>query len=222
MFSLLIPIDNLHPGCQMNRKNISSFIQVGMAREDKLPKIYEAALKVFAQYGYKRTRVEDVAAELGMTKGNLYLYVKNKRDLYEKAVAFGLLRWQSMVSKAIADSDDTIEQFITMCKKSFTYLARDVALRTILINDPSIFPLSRREDPFYEINRASIDLIRNILVKGMEQGKFREVDVDHVSELLFSIYVMFIIKTYVKSEGKSTQKMFEQGIDIVLQGLVTR
>ena len=193
-----------------------------MAREDKLPKIYEAALKVFAQYGYKRTRVEDVAAELGMTKGNLYLYVKNKRDLYEKAVAFGLLRWQSMVSKSIADIDDVVEQFIVMCKKSFTYLSRDVALRTILINDPSIFPLSRREDPFYEINRASIDLIRNILVKGIEQGKFREVDVDHVSELLFSIYVMFIIKTYVKSEGKSTQKMFEQGIDIVLQGLVTR
>ena len=206
----------------MNRKNICSFIQVGMTREDKLPKIYEAALKVFAQYGYKRTRVEDVAAELGMTKGNLYLYVKNKRDLYEKAVAFGLLRWQSMVSKAIADIDDVVEQFIVMCKKSFTYLSRDVALRTILINDPSIFPLSRREDPFYEINRASIGLIRNILVKGIEQGKFREVDVDHISELLFSIYVMFIIKTYVKSEGKSTQKMFEQGIDIVLQGLVTR
>ena len=193
-----------------------------MAREDKLPKIYEAALKVFAQYGYKRTRVEDVAAELGMTKGNLYLYVENKRDLYEKAVAYGLLRWQSMVSKSIADIDDTIEQFITMCRKSFTYLSRDVALRTILINDPTIFPLSRREDPFYEINHASMDLIKSILVKGIHEGKFREVDVDHTCELLFSIYVMFIIKTYVKSEGKSTQKMFEQGIDIVLRGLVSR
>ena len=193
-----------------------------MAREDKLPKIYDAAMRVFAQYGYKRTRVEDIATELGMTKGNLYLYVENKRDLYEKAVAYGLLHWQSMVSKAIADVDDTVEQFTAMCKKSFTYLSRDVALRTILINDPTIFPLSRREDPFYEINRASIDLLKSILVKGINQGKFREVDVDHVSELLFSIYVMFIIKTYVKSEGKSTAKMFEQGIDIVLQGLLKR
>ena len=193
-----------------------------MAREDKLPKIYEAALKVFAQYGYRRTRVEDIATELGMTKGNLYLYVKNKRDLYEKAVAHGLLRWQSMVSKAIADIDDTVEQFVAMCKKSFTYLSRDVPLRTVLINDPSIFPLSRREDPFYEINRASIAMIRNILVRGMEKGLFREVDVDHASELLFSIYVMFIIKTYVKSEGKSTTKMFDQGIDIVLQGLLKK
>jgi len=193
-----------------------------MAREDKLPQIYEAALRVFAKYGYKRTRVEDVAAELGMTKGNLYLYVENKKDLYEKAVAHGMLRWQSMVSKAIAKIDDTVEQFTVMCKKSFTYLSRDVALRAILINDPSIFPLSRRDDPFYEINRASIALIRNILEQGIKKGKFREVDVDHVSELLFSIYVMFIIKTYVKTEGKSTLKMFEQGIDIILQGLLKR
>jgi len=48
------------------------------------------------------------------------------------------------------------------------------------------------------------------------------VDVDHVCELLFSVYVMFIIKTYVKSEGKSTKKMFEQGLDIVVQGLIKR
>ena len=193
-----------------------------MAREDKLPKIYEAALRVFAQYGYKRTRVEDVAFELGMTKGNLYLYVKNKRDLYEKAVAYGLLRWQSMVRKAIAGIDDTVEQFIAMCKKSFAYLSRDVSLRSILINDPTIFPLSRREDPFYQINRASMDLLKGILVKGIDEGKFRDVDVDHVCELLFSVYVMFIIKTYVKSEGKSTKKMFEQGLDIVVQGLIKR
>ena len=70
-----------------------------MNREEKLATIYEAALRVFARYGYRRTRVEDIADELGMTKGNLYLYVENKRDLYEKAVAHGLSRWQEMVIK---------------------------------------------------------------------------------------------------------------------------
>jgi hypothetical protein len=95
-----------------------------------------------------------------------------------------------------------------------------VSLRAILINDPSIFPLSSKEDPFSEINRASMDMLKGIIVRGIEEGRFRQVDVDHLSELLYSIYVMFIIKTYVKSEGKSTQKMFEQGIDVILNGLL--
>jgi AcrR family transcriptional regulator len=193
-----------------------------MNREEKLATIYEAALRVFARYGYRRTRVEDIADELGMTKGNLYLYVENKRDLYEKAVAHGLSRWQEMVIRAIEKIDDVVEQFLVMCKKSYSYLSRDVSLRTVLVNDPSVFPLSSKEDPFSEINRASTRLLKDVLQKGVRQGKFREVDAEQVSELLYSVYVMFIIKTYVKSEGKSTQKMFEQGLDIILHGLLKK
>jgi AcrR family transcriptional regulator len=196
--------------------------RLAMNREEKLATIYEAALRVFARYGYRRTRVEDIADELGMTKGNLYLYVENKRDLYEKAVAHGLSRWQEMVVKAIEKIEDVVEQFLVMCKKSYSYLSRDVSLRTVLVNDPSVFPLSSKEDPFYEINHASSKLLRDVLRRGVRQGRFREVDVDQVAELLYSVYVMFIIKTYVKSEGKSTQKIFEQGLDIILQGLLKK
>ena len=193
-----------------------------MNREEKLANIFESALRVFARYGYRRTRVEDIADELGMTKGNLYLYARNKRDLYEKAVAHGLLRWQGMVSKSTEKIDDVVEQFVCMCRKSYSYLSRDVSLRTVLINDPSIFPLSSKEDPFYEINHASMQVLKGVLLRGIREGRFREVDVDHLTELLYSIYVMFIIKTYVKSEGKSTQKMFEQGLDIILKGLLRK
>jgi len=193
-----------------------------MDRQEKLNRIFDAALKVFAQYGYKRTRVEDIAAELGMTKGNLYLYAKDKRDLYEKAVSYGLLRWQSKVRDAVSGIEDVREQFATMCKKSFMYLSRDVALRTILINDPAIFPLSPREDRFAAINLASMEMLRTVLKKGMDEKRFRRIDVKYVTDLLYSIYVMFIIKTYIKSEGKSSRKMFEQGLDIILNGLLVR
>jgi AcrR family transcriptional regulator len=193
-----------------------------MDRQEKLNLIYDAALKVFSQYGYKRARVEDIASELGMTKGNLYLYAKDKRELYEKAVSYGLLRWQAKVRDAVSGIEDVKEQFVAMCKKSFMYLSRDVSLRTILINDPSIFPLSPKEDRFAEINRASMDMLKTLLKKGMDQKKFRRIDIKYVTDLLFSIYIMFIIKAYIKSEGKSTRKMFDQGIDIILSGLVSR
>jgi TetR/AcrR family transcriptional regulator len=193
-----------------------------MERLEKLNLIYDAALKVFSQYGYKRARVEDIASELGMTKGNLYLYAKDKRELYEKAVSYGLLRWQAKVRDAVSGIEDVKEQFVAMCKKSFMHLSRDVALRTILINDPSIFPLSPKEDRFAEINRASMDMLRTLLKKGMDEKKFRRIDIKYVTDLLYSIYVMFIIKTYIKSEGKSTRKMFDQGIDLILSGLLNR
>ncbi|MDT8272552.1 MAG: TetR/AcrR family transcriptional regulator [Desulfomonilia bacterium] len=193
-----------------------------MGREEKLTRIYETALKMFAQYGYKRTRVEDIAHDLGMTKGNLYLYVKDKRDLYEKVVTHGLLHWQNQVFESISKKEDVVDQLVTLCQKSFSYLEKDVPLRTVLMNDPSIFPLSRKEDHFSEINRFSMDMLRSLLRKGIREGKFRDVDVNRVTDLLFSIYVMFIIRTYIQSEGRSTKKMFEQMIDIVLNGLLKK
>lgn len=193
-----------------------------MGRQEKQDLIFDTALKVFARYGFKRTRVEDIASELGMTKGNLYLYAKDKKDLYEKAVSRGLLRWQGRVRESISGIDDVEEQFLVMCRKSFMYLSRDVALRTILINDPAIFPLSQQEDRFAEINRSSMDLLRSVLKRGIEEKRFREVDVTYVTELLFSIYVMFIIRTYIKAEVKSAGKMFEQAVDLILGGLLRR
>ena len=190
-----------------------------MDRNQKLNNILEAALKIFARYGFKKTTVEDVAAALGMTKGNLYLYVLNKKDLYEKTVAQALRRWQNRVAEAVAREQDPSRQFMVLGRKAFEYLSQDHDLRQVLENDPSIFPLSSAEDRFQEINRASIDMLAGVIQKGIDQGRFGRLDVPHVSEFLFSLYVMFIIKTYVKSEGLSTGLMFEQGLALILRGL---
>ena len=106
-----------------------------------------------------------------------------------------------------------------MAKTSFAYLSRHEALRSILIMDPGIFTLSPSEDRFYEINQGAMLLIKDILVQGVNEGRFVEVDVDHITELLFSIYIMFLIKTYIKSEGSSASLMYEEGVALIVRGL---
>ena len=190
-----------------------------MDKAEKQNKILDAALKLFALYGFRKTTLEDVAEKVGMTKSNLYFYVNNKRDLYEKTVSRSLRRWRDLVAEAVADTDDVVEKFSVMAKKSFEYLAADEDLRAISIKDPSIFTLTSGEDRFYEINYEAMQLIKSILVQGIEEGRFYPVDVDHTTELFFSIYIMFLIKTYVKSEGISTVGMYDEGLKIILRGL---
>ena len=190
-----------------------------MDKAEKQNKILDAALKLFALYGFRKTTLEDIAEKVGMTKSNLYFYVNNKRDLYEKTVSRSLRRWRDLVAEAIADTDDVVDKFSVMAKKSFEYLAADEDLRAISIKDPSIFTLTPGEDRFYEINYEAMQLIKSILVQGIEEGRFYPVDVDHTTELFFSIYIMFLIKTYVKSEGISTVGMYDEGLKIILRGL---
>jgi AcrR family transcriptional regulator len=190
-----------------------------MNKDRKLNDILAVALRLFAHYGYKKTTLEDVAGELGMTKSNLYFYVTSKRDLYEKTISMAFQEWQKAVIDAVGQVDDVAEKFSIMARQSIEYLMDHNELRSIFINDPGIFTLFPSEDRFYEINMGAIRLIEDILAKGIEQGRFHEMDVQHTAELFFSIYIMFLIKTYVKSEGVSAIRMYEEGLKILLRGL---
>ena len=121
-----------------------------MSRQEKTEKIFESSLKIFARFDYRKTTVEDIANELGMTKGNLYLYVKDKRDLYDQTVAYGLKRWQQNVLASIIDAKDIVERLVLACRKSYEYLSCDEGMRKIVINDPVIYSFYPQEDHFYE------------------------------------------------------------------------
>lgn len=50
--------------------------------EERLERVVSAATSVFAAKGYRRTQMADVAAELGVSAGNLYNYVESKDALF--------------------------------------------------------------------------------------------------------------------------------------------
>jgi AcrR family transcriptional regulator len=60
-------------------------------RKDARPgELLEAALQLFVQKGYAATKVEDVAALAGVSKGTLFLYFPTKEDLFKAVVSENL------------------------------------------------------------------------------------------------------------------------------------
>jgi len=100
------------------------------------------------------------------------------------------------------------------------YLNEDVDLRNVLQNDPAIFPLNTNEDRFAHINRESMNILKGILGRGIETKRFRDIDIGNTTAFLYSVYVMFIIRSYVKSDIDSVGDMMNAALDIVLHGIV--
>jgi len=190
-----------------------------MKKTDKEQKIFQAALSLFAHFGYRKTTVEDIAVKVGMTKSNIYFYVKNKRDLYEKSVSHALEKWRDTIAAEIETVGNAKEKFVTAARRSFEYLNEHEDLRSLLMKDPDIFTLSPSEDRFYEVNQRAMLMLKNVIRQGIDEGVFYPVDVDHVTEFLFSVYIMFLIKTYVKSDGSSINRMYEEGLALISRGL---
>ncbi|MCK9910872.1 TetR/AcrR family transcriptional regulator, partial [Microbacteriaceae bacterium K1510] len=52
-------------------------------KAERPSEILEAAFEEFALHGYAATRLEDVAARAGVTKGTIYIYFENKERVFE-------------------------------------------------------------------------------------------------------------------------------------------
>jgi hypothetical protein len=117
---------------------------------------------------------------------------------------------------------DVVVRFRVMCVKAYQYLSVNEDLQSIVLRDPTIFTLSPREDRFYSVNVAAVEMIKGVLDQGIRENRFRKMDVEPMAEFLFSIYIMFIIRAYVKSEGKSVQAIFDAAVDLMINGLLAR
>lgn len=49
--------------------------------ENRLEYIYEAASSLFINKGYARTQMKDIAREIGLSTGMIYIYFKGKKDI---------------------------------------------------------------------------------------------------------------------------------------------
>jgi AcrR family transcriptional regulator len=74
-------------------------------RKDARPQeLLAAALDLFVERGYAATRLDEVAAHAGVSKGTLYLYFENKEELFQAVVR------ENMVPPLV-DAEEMIEQF---------------------------------------------------------------------------------------------------------------
>ena len=89
----------------MELDNIREVLGVD-SRQDAL---LDAAVGVFARYGFRKTSMDEVARAAGVSRQGLYLQFADKEALFRKAVAFKLSRQLRAAALALADEHAALE-----------------------------------------------------------------------------------------------------------------
>jgi AcrR family transcriptional regulator len=79
--------------------------------ERRRTEIIEAAFEVFASRGYTAAGIADIAEQLGMGHGTFYRYFKNKRDILDAVVDYGVERMVSELELETATPAATLPEF---------------------------------------------------------------------------------------------------------------
>lgn len=121
------------------------------AAEERRARILDAAERCFVRSGFHRTTMQDVAAESGMSPGNLYRYFPSK-----DAIVAGLCeRDRTMVaedfSRLDGSSEDFLDAFASLARKHFEDEPRERAILCLEIwaeatRNPAVAAMSRDFD----------------------------------------------------------------------------
>jgi AcrR family transcriptional regulator len=84
--------------------------------ESRLCAVLDAAIAVFARFGYRKTSMDDVARAAGVSRQGLYLSFANKEELFRRAVEHSLRGQLTCALAALSRADDSLEnRIISAC-----------------------------------------------------------------------------------------------------------
>jgi AcrR family transcriptional regulator len=86
--------------------------------DSRLSAVLDAAIGVFARFGYRKTSMEDVARAAGISRQGLYLSFANKEELFRRAVEHSLSSQLACAITELSRAENDLEtRLIAACKE---------------------------------------------------------------------------------------------------------
>lgn len=195
-------------------------------RKDLRPsELVASALDAFAENGFARTTVEDIAARAGAAKGTVYRYFDSKEALFEAAIRENIGPVFAEMHQQAERSDLSATELLTrvlraMYKQLVDHPERRVILK-VLVAEGDRFPQLVR---FYhqEVLSGAMQMLGHILERGLESGEFRRSPaIEHPQVVVGpAIAALIWTITFDKVAPLDLEQYAQAHADLVLHGLL--
>lgn len=197
-------------------------------KERRRQQIIVAAKRVFSDKGFSKATMEDIAKEAELSPGTLYLYFKNKEELYA-SLSLRILQYLhirvSHVNKepgldpekkldALIDAMYDVYEFDPMIIINMFHLQSSETLRNL--SDELLLEIK-------DLSRKSIGAFASIFKEGMDAGVFIERHPVALADIFWSLFSGVVLweaskkvidekKDYLKETLRTSFEIFKAGI----------
>lgn len=197
-------------------------------KEARPQELLAAALELFVERGYAATRLDNVAASAGVSKGTLYLYYTSKEDLFKAVVRENMIpilgEAEEMIEHYAGPTPDLLREVIRgwWHRIGSTPLA---ALCKLMIAESGNFPDLAA---FYhdEVIRRGDAMLTRMLERGVARGEFRRIDPDRMTDVILAPMMMLMMWKHSFGATRpcvtDPEAFLDNYIDLCLNGLIER
>jgi TetR/AcrR family transcriptional regulator len=197
-------------------------------KEARPGELIEAALHLFVEKGFAATRVEEVAARAGVSKGTLFLYFPSKEDLFKAVVreniAGRFTEWNEEFEQFTGDSVELVRYAMQSWWERIGMTPAS-GITKLVMAEASTFP---EIASFYqnEVVAPGHELIRRILQRGIDRGEFREMPLDYAVYSLIAPMIFLLMWKHSMapccppSHQLDPVSFIDTQVDLILRGML--
>lgn len=188
--------------------------------EKRKHEILQKALDVFIEEGYEDANFQKIAERCGLTRTTLYIYFKNKHEIFLGSIKELLSNLEISLNKIIEDDNPSAEVALRdFCGKILDECSKNSKLFSVLLTYLlQIKKAGANTDE--KVRRRVIRMrhhISSLIIRGIQNGEFRNISVKDANELLYSlieslIFKMTVLGTNDISSMKDTMNFAIDGI----------
>ena len=197
-------------------------------RERRRQQIIVAAKRVFSEKGFSKTTMEDIAREAELSPGTLYLYFKNKDELYA-SLSLRILQYMNIrLEDVTKETDGNPAQKIESIKEALYDVYQFDPM--ILIN---MFHLQSGEtlknispallDNITELSRNSLQILADIFKKTSDGNSFLNRHSNAVADIVWSLFTGVVLweesKRLVDDDSEHMKNTLDTAFEIVARGI---
>ena len=195
-------------------------------RERRRQQIIVAAKRVFSEKGFSKTTMEDIAREAELSPGTLYLYFKNKDELYA-SLSLRILQYMNIrledVKKekssrpeqkiaAIKEALHDVYQFDPMILINMFHLQSSETLKNI--SSPLLENIT-------ELSRNSLQILADIFKNSSGQSTFLTRRPAAVADIVWSLFTGVVLWEESKRMIDDDKDYLKQTLDLAFE-ILTR
>ena len=189
--------------------------------EERQEQILDAAASVFARLGFEDARMDDIAAESGLSKGSLYWYFKSKDDIIVALM-------HRVFSREMADIQALLEMSGTVAERLETFVeaaVQDIENLGILIPIMyEFYATATRREEMRKFFQGYFSDYRGALAALLQQGVTRgEVpagtDIKTAAIVLSAVVEGVLILSIVEPEVR-IQEHIVSSMRLVMRGVI--
>jgi AcrR family transcriptional regulator len=192
------------------------------ARPDE---VLDAALELFTQKGFAATRVDDIAAKAGISKGAVYLYFPSKEAILEGLVRRAVTPIADHALGMISHYDGDPRFAVSMVMKMIGGRLSDpklLAVPRLIIREVIHFP-HLAEMYRTEVLDRVIPVVEALIRRGIERGYLRQVDPELTIRSIVGPIALHILMAeifgIVPKDGLNLDRFIDNHLTILFDGL---